>query len=119
MTDHPFFQRKSISGISKDHERSVAKSFGRRMPASGASQQAHKKGDVQSDKLMIEAKATRKGSFNLKHDTLAKLVREARAVNKIPVLVVRFLAEEVVVVDEREWVMLPLSIFEEIVHVFE
>ncbi len=112
MSKHPFHSRREPERICKQHEEDLGKAFGWRVPASGSSTLAHKKGDAQSEELLIDGKATRKSSYKIDYGSLAKVLREAEAIGKVPVLAIKFLADKVKVVGEREWVLVPMSWFE-------
>ena len=75
--------------ISQNRERQIAKDIGgRAQPGSGCFWS--KKGDVTSDKFLIEDKFTHKKQYTLKYATLDKIETEAFKVNKIPIFRVGF-----------------------------
>lgn len=111
-TDHPFYSRTEDDPPWVKQEKNLAKAFGWRTPGSGATKPAHNKGDVQSDRMIIEAKSTSKGSFRLTYSDLAKVHREASSIGKVPALFIRFEKDTPNVVEEREWVVVPRSWFE-------
>lgn len=74
---------------SKKQELSVADELeGSRVPGSG--NQWHSKGDVQSDKFLVECKHTDSRQFILKLEVLQKIQLEALARRKKALLVVEF-----------------------------
>jgi hypothetical protein len=86
---------------SKRQEKEIAKEVnGRRRPFSGA--RLTLKGDVFSDRLLIECKRTEQKSLNVKVDWLDKIYNHANGVLKIPAVVIDFDCARV-----KRWVMLP------------
>jgi len=104
--------------LSDDHENHVASVFGgRRQPGSGST--PFNKGDVIANKqiglwldvsgTLSECKATKKDSITVKKEWLVKLTAEARAVNSIPLLSLRFDSIPDMSGTERDWVAIPES----------
>lgn len=87
-------------------ERRVAKSLGtRQTPASGALPGA--KGDIRLERLLIEAKATRHGSIQIKKEWLDKITQEALALHKTPALMISFVMPTGAGIRNGDWVMVP------------
>lgn len=109
-------KRKTNQRKPKEHERRVAAEVGgRKQRGSGAFDD---KGDVaRSDRsfpLLVECKRTSgQKTLRLESDWLAKITREAHAINAYPALSIQF-DEEIVRVlpgaPEATWVALPLSV---------
>lgn len=71
-------------------EKDIANLFhGKRQPGSGCSPLTYKKGDVKSDKYLIECKFTEKDYYTLHVDTWEKIVGEAVSANRIPLFCCR------------------------------
>lgn len=98
-----------------EQERRFAREIGgRRHRGSGASQYA--KGDGSSGKIrpfdgwLYDSKQTKHSSFRVTADDLAKLTKEAMAVEKFPVMEVLIKGEADPIL-ERTWVTIPKSQF--------
>lgn len=71
-------------------EKDIADFFdGKRQPGSGCSPLTYKKGDVKSDKYLIECKFTEKDYYTLHADTWEKIVGEAISANRVPLFCCR------------------------------
>jgi Holliday junction resolvase len=97
------------SGTPKKHEERIADHVnGRRQPGSGASDYA--KGDVKASNFLIECKMTGKASIRVTGHWLAKITKEAMAAGKEPALAIEIAGHDDPVL-ERDWVMVPMSVF--------
>jgi len=97
---------------SQKQEARVAKELdGRAQPGSGAIE--HLKGDVTTDRFLIEAKRTDKKSISITGEWLSKIDQEALNVGKIPALV--FEIGGMNGFAENEWVAVPLSQFKKLI----
>lgn len=86
---------------------------GRLTPASGA--MAGSKGDITvGASLLMENKSTVTQTLRLELDWLAKIYREAAAVGKHPALAVNFTTENGEPVRFGNWVMIPETLFKEL-----
>lgn len=91
-------------------EKKVAKEFnGKVTPGSGA---LSIKGDVSTDKFLIECKTTAKTQYILKLDTLRTITKQADAVRKIPLVLVDL--DDEAKGFNRSWVLLPKQDFLEL-----
>jgi len=98
---------------SQRQERRVAKEVrGTVTPNSGATPFGSKKGDVQTEGLLIEAKLTNKDRFTVTESLIRKVNREAYKAGKKPCMVVTLEALPNHV--EKDWVLMPLSVLKEI-----
>lgn len=114
MTEHPFNHRRKKQAFWKTTEKRIAKQLdGERMPGSGSSLSPSRKGDVQDRyRLFVESKTTGKQSFTLRRVSLSKMVRQARALDRLPVMVITFEVDSPGVEEITEWAMIPLQEFE-------
>lgn len=88
---------------SQAHEKRLEKVIGgSRIAASGAFWS--RKGDVRSERFLVEHKFTEKKSFSLKQETLKKIEREAVMVGRIPLLGVSLGGTDYVVMLEQDFV---------------
>lgn len=111
MSEHPYFNRKDVSGFER-HEKSLEKTFkGKKTPASGAKRL---KGDVQSRVFIVEAKCTSKKSYTLRYDDLAKIFGYGLQSDKLPAMAIRFDFEPKHLLEERDWILLPKYVLEEL-----
>lgn len=96
-------RRKSM----KQEDRVAAEVGGHRVPGSGAFKS--QRGDVNATDFLMEAKRTDGKVLTVRMDWLAKIREEAAAVQKLPALTLEFgdWGHNV----ERDWVMVPLSVF--------
>jgi len=95
----------------KAHEKRVESAIGgRRQPGSGAFDEA--KGDVCSQKLLVECKRTVKKSLSVQASWLTKISREARSEGKLPALSIEFEQDVVGAGTEATWIAVPLKVFE-------
>ena len=81
------------------------------MPASGAMQGA--KGDIDFDRVLMEAKSTTNESLGVKLDWLVKITQEARNACKSPALAVSFVKPDGSPRQFGEWVLVPRHIWQE------
>lgn len=79
-------------------EQRVAKLFGGKL-VRGSGRGTHK-GDVVTDNYLIEVKETAKQHYTLSFNTLLKLVEEAWAVRKVPLLIIELGDGQLYVVHE-------------------
>ena len=116
MTGNRYIDRKSklIGHAGRQSERKVAKELRARLtPASGAMEGA--KGDMAVSGFLIEAKSTSSGSLSIKLDWLSKIRHEAVHSDKLPALTVTFTDRNGEPVSEGQWIMIPLSVWKDIV----
>lgn len=85
---------------------------GKLIPASGAL--GSLKGDIDFEKIRMEAKATIKDSISIKLEWLAKISREATDAKKTPSLAITYVDEDGNPRKFGNWVMVPESLFKEI-----
>lgn len=84
-------QRRIINKMARKRERACAKEIGgKTTPASGA---GIAKGDARSDRLMVDDKFTKGGSYIVKETTMLRTVTEARRTGRMGVLKVGFVKE--------------------------
>lgn len=84
-------ERKSAQRHGREREKPLAKELGGRVQlASGALPQARNKGDVKTDLLLVDSKCTDAKSYNLRLKDIDKIIKEALAINKIPVMAIQF-----------------------------
>lgn len=119
---NPFMGGKStaftIGEAGRNSEKRVAVHVGARLtPASGAVQ-GHKS-DMYTPEYRIEAKSTQNASMSLKLEWLVKITEEALNTNKVPVLTVSFTDSVGRPRRFGDWVMIPLSHYEEIKSIYE
>lgn len=111
----PYLRRKQQHKIGKagrNSEKKLAKQLGGKVrPASGAMEGA--KGDIDLGDFLMEAKSTIQMSMAVKFGWLAKIAHEARAVGKKPALAISFTHDDGEAVRDGQWVMVPLSVWEE------
>lgn len=104
--------KKPMKSQVNEHERELAdKLGGRRQLASGAFD-GHK-GDIRLDKFLIDSKETVGGSIIVSGKDLTKITREAEQDARAPGLVLTI--AQVPSTVEKEWVLIPLSVFSEMV----
>jgi Holliday junction resolvase len=116
--DHvPKKSKPTLSGAKKEktwetQEKRLAKrTNSRRVPGSGASVNA--KGDVRGKDYLIEAKSTEKLSLSIKMKWLEKITKEAKEIARKPMLAITF--KDMPLLVDKDWVMIPLSDFKELV----
>lgn len=100
-------------------ERRVAKGLGARPhKASGAVRGAKSDATLTSANFRLEMKATVHASMTLEQGWLAKITKEALAHGQRPGVVLSFVDAQgqPVMKQHAEWVCLPLSVFQELVH---
>lgn len=90
---------------------------GHRQRGSGASMYA--KGDVSCDHFLVECKRTMHASLSIKKSWLDKIAREAAAVAKEPALAIEIAGGPGDAHGEREWVMIPLRCWNQLMGVSE
>lgn len=88
--------------------RVATKLGGKRQRGSGSSDYA--KGDVKTERFLIECKQTEKKSLSVKGEWLSKITREAMAAGKTPALSIEIKGIEDRIA-ERDWVAIPMSVF--------
>lgn len=87
---------------SRRHEERLADKFdGQRSAASGAFWS--RKGDVRTDKYLIEHKYTAKKSFTIKAEVLRKIEEEALLDSRTPVLAFELEGTNYVILKEDDW----------------
>jgi len=95
-------------------EHRVARAVGgRRVSGSGASM--FSKGDVRADRFLIECKRTVHGSIGVKKVWLDKIAREAAAAGKEPALAIEIAGGPEDAHGERDWIMVPLRVWRQLV----
>lgn len=111
----PYLRRKNQHKIGKAGRKSEKKLVkqlgGKARPASGAMDGA--KGDIDLDHILMECKSTINMSLVLKLGWLLKIAYEARCVGKRPALSISFTHDDGEPVKDGQWVMVPLSVWEE------
>lgn len=117
MRDHIPSVRRKDAGIGKTGRKAetqiASKLKARLRPNSGA--MASAKGDMVLDDFLIEAKSTVHDSISIKYEWLGKISSEAMAVRKVPALAVAFTWPDGRAVSFGEWVMIPLTAFNDLV----
>lgn len=104
-----YFKTPPTKKISNKHEKDVAeRSGGRRTPGSGNI--LGKPGDVDDPKFRRECKATKGGGTQVQAEWIKKISTEALAINKIPLIELRFEGQEDPA--PKDWVMLPAIEFQ-------
>lgn len=104
-----YFKEDPTTKISKKHETDVAKrSGGRRVPGSGNI--SGLPGDVKDDTFLRECKATKGAGTSIQGAWIKKISHEALAVNKTPLIELRFEGQEPPA--HKDWVMLPAIEFQ-------
>lgn len=102
------FSRREDPTVLRQENDAAALVGGRRHAGSGSS--AWKKSDASSEQYQVECKQTEKASISLKLEWLEKLLAEAMPLGKWPLLHIRFL-----IGSEKDWVLMPESVFRKIV----
>ena len=109
MASNPFLRRiasRQIGHHGRRSEKRVAKSLRKKLvPGSGSSPGA--KGDIRLTQMLIEAKATAKGSLRIKKAWLDKITREALATNRTPALMISFTTPAGDSLRGGDWIMVP------------
>jgi len=104
-----YFKDEPTTKISKKHEKDVeARSGGKRTPGSGNIK--GKPGDVTDNTFLHECKATHGGGTQIEAKWLKKISLEALVTGRIPLLELRFEAQEAPC--SKDWVMLPAMEFQ-------
>ena len=112
--DPSFITQKTRKGIGHKAEKKASFRFGAKLrPGSGAT--AGAKGDFIDQSFLYESKATEKASFSIKKAWLDKISKEARELNREPVLVVQFVDGDGAVTRGGSWVMIPERLFKELI----
>lgn len=97
---------------SKCQEDRVAKELNAfRQPASGALDGM--KGDVKHDDFLIEAKRTDSNVLPVSTRWLKKITKEAEEIGKVPALTLEW--GDMFVGVEKDWIVIPLSVFKELI----
>lgn len=100
-------RERGIGGAGRKSERALAKQIGARLrPASGAMRGA--KADMAKPGLLIESKSTTARTLALDMNWLTKIMEEALAEAKVPVLTVSFTDVNGAPKEHGQWVMVPL-----------
>ena len=106
-----YFKKEPTTKISKRHEKDVEKrSGGRCTPGSG--NKPGIPGDVDDPIFRRECKATKGGGTQIQAEWIKKISAEALAVNKIPLIELRFEGQSEPA--QKDWVMLPSIDFQEL-----
>lgn len=101
---------KRLLNDSKQHEERIAQALGgRRQPGSG--NKLGRQGDVDHPDLYVEAKSTTKESLRLRAEWLVTAAGRAFMHRKKPVVALSF---EALPESRRDWVVIPLSHFIEL-----
>lgn len=105
---------KSRSVVHEDRLQGVLRS--RSTPNSGALPEISFKGDLQDGLFVWQAKLTDKARFTITSDVLVELQRQASLNSKWPgvALTIEGLPNHI----EKDWVMLPASVFGEIIDIY-
>ena len=110
--------KSEIGNAGRHSERRVSLTLGANLtPASGAVQGF--KSDMILPDYRIEAKSTQANSITIKLEYLVKITEESLNSNKVPALTVSF--TDAVGKPKRfgDWVMIPISHYEEIVELYK
>ncbi len=92
-------------------EQRTARELGAKLrPASGA--MASAKGDMITDRFLIEAKSTVNSSLGVKLDWLLKIGEEARRAGKAPALAINFTTGDGR--SREQWVAVPMYVWKEL-----
>lgn len=111
--DPSFTNQRTRKNVGRVAEKRSAKRLGvRAQPGSGATEGA--KGDIKLPTLLVECKSTQKESFSLKREWLHKIYKEAREVNREPVLQIMFVDNMGRAEDQDDWVVIPARLWNEI-----
>jgi hypothetical protein len=101
-----------IGASGRKSERRLARQLGgRARPNSGATPGA--KGDIELDRVLLEAKSSTGDRIGLDRRWLAKIAAEARAVGRIPALALSFTYGDGWPIPDGEWVCVPLWLWRE------
>lgn len=113
---NPFSSQSTMNKIGdsgRKSEERLAKNLGARLtPASGAVQGF--KSDMILNEYRIEAKSTQTATMSIKLEWLVKITEEALNSNKIPALTVSYVTPAGKPKRFGDWVMIPLSHYEEL-----
>ncbi len=103
--------QRVVAGYGRQAERRAAKAMGGDMiPQSGG---GNSKGDFVLDgEMLVEHKATRRGSFSLKLAELVKIWHEAIMTSRKPVFVVTFTDRHGNYLEDGRWVLMPVEVFD-------
>jgi hypothetical protein len=116
--NNPFLYRGKNPRHGDKAEKRTAKRLGGQLtPASGALLGA--KGDIQLPGVLMENKATSKGSMSLKLDWLLKITQEALEKRKTPALAIQFVTENGEPIRGGNWVMVPEYTYNELKEHFD
>jgi hypothetical protein len=96
-------KRGSSKRISVDHEDYIARVYrGKRSPSSGGA--GHDNGDVRTEDLLIECKASRPNGRPKTLRDFEKVAKEAYAEGRDPALALRYFAPESILANTDGWV---------------
>ena len=103
--------KKRIGDAGRAAEKAFAAKLGMKlMPASGA---ASSKGDMSSERFLLEAKSTIKDKYPVAIQTLIKIHSEAIMAGKLPALAILFTDKHGKAVNQGEWVAVPRWVWEQ------
>lgn len=116
MMDHveQRLSNKARSNVHEDRLQGVLRS--KTTPNSGALPNITFKGDLQDDDFVWQAKLTEKSRFTLTSEVIVELKRQASLLSKHPALALTLegLPDHV----EKDWVVIPASVFAEIIDTY-
>lgn len=101
---------KARSNVHEERLESVVRS--KRTPNSGARPEISKKGDLQDEMFVWQAKLTEKSKFTITSDVLVELKRQASLLGKYPAMVITI--EGLPSHLEKDLVLIPSSVFREL-----
>ena len=104
---NPYTRRKSGDTMGHGNKAEVRASKRLEMqlrPASGAMEGA--KGDMSTEDVLLECKATQSDSYRVTREVLAKITREATEVGKIPALEINFTTGDGRPRENGSWVLI-------------
>lgn len=115
--ENPLFRRKRLLGSghhgNKSEKRTAKRLSAKLQPYSGNKPNA--RADMTLARFLIEAKSTTAGSLRLPLDWLCKIAGEARRANRSPAMSISFVTGDGRERTDGTWVMMPESIFKELV----
>lgn len=104
----PMGSGKSNKKTAQKRERDLAEYLGgEATPNSGAT--PSKPGDVHLPDFLLDDKFTGKLSYSVTIKDINKLCREARSLSKQPALIIHFTNEEMSMMNEKTWALIPLK----------
>ena len=108
------FKRSQHGSHGRLAEEKAARRLGARLtPASGACDGA--KGDMSTEDMLIENKATKNASMSLKLEWLQKIAHEAQGRGKQPALALQFVSENGNPRPDGAWVCIPEWVYNELI----